>query len=106
MWVIGSLVLVVLAATVLVATVIEPEPVDRAVAVPDVVGPDDLRAALLPMRLRGYDPGSVDALLARAADVMAALGEELEDGGGDGAGVLDGGPVADVGEDGDTADGD
>lgn len=74
----------------------------------------ELRDARFRLRWRGYDPYEVDIVLAAAADALdalaaeagadaaeraqrrlrtarggSALGEELEDGGGDGSGVLD-----------------
>ena len=109
MWIIGTVTLLVLAATVLAVALLEPEPEGSAVPAPPTIrDADDLRGLRIPLRFRGYDPGTVDALLAAAARELdarpPALREELEDGGGDGAGVLDGGPVADVGEDGDPAD--
>lgn len=71
------------------------------------VTPEDLRNPELPLAPRGYDVAAVDALLARAARTLEdemrapsfapaeppdeadpASGEELQNGGGDGAGSL------------------
>ncbi len=98
--------LVVVVVTVLVETVpVAPLPDASA---PLEVTPRELREARPPLAWRGYDPGTVDALLARAAATLEAAGsgQELEDRGGDGPGRLDRGPVADVGEHLDAADGD
>jgi hypothetical protein len=63
------------------------------------VTPDYLRQVRVPGHGRGYDRTAVDALLQRAAEALesalsapepAASGEEVQDGGGDEAGGLDG----------------
>lgn len=115
MWVAAAAAAVVAGLVVLLAAFREPDgrvPPSRH----GTVTPDELRRATFPLTWRGYSPGHVDALLARAAasleearqhapsevsegtlpaflqdtfDEDPALGEELQDGGGDGAGGLD-----------------
>ena len=110
MWVIAGLAAVLLTVTVVVVAMLEPALPDDDVRRParPVTG-DDLRAVRLPLRWRGYDPATVDVMLAQAADAVdgardaaraeadaaltaartASSGEELEDAGADGAGGLD-----------------
>lgn len=118
MWVAAAAAAVVAGLVVLLAAFREPDgrvPPSRH----GTVTPDELRRATFPLTWRGYSPGHVDALLARAAASLEEArqhtpsevsegtlpsflqdtfdedeparrsGEELEDGGGDGAGGLD-----------------
>ncbi len=115
MWAIGAVAALLLAITVVVVAMLEPALPDDDVRRParPVTG-DDLRAASLRLRWRGYDPATVDVMLAQAADAVDAAraeaaatavdppgvpptasstapsGEELEDAGTDGAGGLEG----------------
>lgn len=114
MWLVAGAAVVVGGLVVVAAALAEPD--TRPVPVPSgPVTPRDLRSVRFPIVWRGYDPGHVDAVLARAAAALedaqrygaagptedGALpgflartfedgsGEELEDAGGDGPGGLD-----------------
>jgi hypothetical protein len=105
-WIIGTI--AVLAGVAAVATAFLTEPALPLAPPPDVgpVDADALRTADLPVVRHGYDRHAVDVLLAGAAATITDLearvtaaetgadrvvsGEELEDGGGDRPGSLEG----------------
>lgn len=98
-WLAAVVVMLAALATVVAVALSEseadPAPWDPPPPDQGPVTPASLRRADLPLVRRGYDPGRVDALLERAAQQLeasptASSGEELEEGGGDLAGGLDG----------------
>lgn len=81
------------AAIGVLALLVLREPLGAPRPVPPVGGPDDVRRGFR-LVWPGYDPAEVDAHLAAIAETWGGgreeLREELEDGGGDGAGGLEG----------------
>ena len=70
MWVAGGIAMVLTAAVLVAAALLEG---DRSAVRPRTTGTvtaEELRAAQLPIAWRGYDRGHVDALLARAATTL------------------------------------
>ena len=69
MWLVAGAAVVLGGLVVVVAALVEPDP--RPVPVPSgPVTPRDLRSVRFPIVWRGYDPGHVDAVLARAAAAL------------------------------------
>jgi DivIVA domain-containing protein len=68
-WLIASIAAVVGGMTVLIATWLESEARSEPVPIGPVT-PEELRRHGLPLAWRGYAPGHVDALLARAAATL------------------------------------
>ncbi|HSK23425.1 MAG TPA: DivIVA domain-containing protein [Egicoccus sp.] len=87
------------AAIGVLALLVLREPLGEPRPVPPVAGPDDVRRGFR-LVWPGYDPAEVDAHLAQIERTWSGgddrgggrdrLGEELEDGGGDGAGGFEG----------------